>query len=118
MYKRTKGFKRRRHIKKPIVRCMRNDKAIQRPNRLIRFAKRVVPYILLSVIVSLVVCATSCACFFAYIASSLGIKEHPLPSHAVSRVYDISKDFPVIWIFLDMVNDVIDDRLWLNILSI
>ena len=93
MYKRTKGFKRRRHIKKPIVRCMRNDKAIQRPNRLIRFAKRVVPYILLSVIVSLVVCATSCACFFAYIASSLGIKEHPLPSHAVSRVYDISKDF-------------------------
>ena len=94
MYKRTKGFKRRRQIKKPTARCMRNDKAIiQGPNRLIRFAKPLVPYILLSVLVSLGVSATSCACFFAYIASSLQIKEHPLPSHAVSHVYESSKEF-------------------------
>ena len=60
---------------------------------MISFAKPFVPYILLSVLVSLVVSATSCACFFAYIASSLQIKEHPLPSHAISHVYEISKEF-------------------------
>ena len=89
-YKRTKGFKRRRHIKKPIARYVRDEEEIQDPKRFICFSKPFIPYILLNVILSAGVSAISCACFFAFIASSLKVKENAPSSHAISHCYDVS----------------------------